>query len=389
MNINFDPNNLDIEAIKGEILAFKPYILNVKAIAGILAIGYVIYAGFTEVPKKWQGFMTAKGKNQELITSKQNLSNQEAQLNAISKELDKQQTRIFAVKPGDSPELTVINLAQQLIDLSEATQNTYVNLQPNQQTTYNVNNLVSLPIEVPGGADASAQSPAATPSGGGGGGGGGGGAALKAYVYTLRIKGTYPTLIHFLHELARYPQLIVVNNVKITPAAGEGEDKGASLNELLLVVNFTIPWRQGNPEENQPPPKPKPLVPPEVAPEGAGGAPPEGAGDGKSPAKNPFGVPKPNAGQQKQGAQTGGEASQPASQSKPPSAIPGVKKGKGKAAKAGDGSGAGSNAQAQQKGGASASDSQDKQPASSGQTQPAQTTQPSDSGQSKVKNLFR
>lgn len=240
--------------------SLKPYLMNVKALAGLGLIGFALYTTSTELPAKWAQYQAATANNKQLEQTKNNFTAEEAKLKAISAKLDELTIRLAEVPEGQSPELAGIALAQKVVNLSESTKNLYVTLQPKPSVVIGVDGLVSLPINIPGvaGASAAPGAPSETPPPPAPGG-----AAptaepapgsLNAFQYLLTIRGTYTTLATFIQELTKFPTLVLINDIKLKAVSGTvaqaPESKLAEADgtpaQVEMDLTFTIPWKRGN-----------------------------------------------------------------------------------------------------------------------------------------------
>ncbi len=232
----------DLTAKLNEI---KVYLFNIKAILGLIIILYALHTGYTELSAKYKVFSEKSTANKQLETNKANLSAEEAKLKSIASELDRQTVKTVKVSPGQSPELVAIEVAQKVVRLSEETQNTYVSLKPNDQTAFNIDSAVTLPIA--GGAPAAPADPNATaggqppadpnapPAGNN----------LNAYQYTLVVKGLYVNLATFVHQLVQSPDFIIIREIELqsqTDEPGQMLEVGANPDDVIMTLRFAIPW---------------------------------------------------------------------------------------------------------------------------------------------------
>lgn len=235
----------------------KSYLGNVKAIAGVVLVIYAIYVGVTEVPGKWGKYFETVAANGQLVERKNNLKEEEKKLNTLSEALDKLETKIALVEEGNSPELAIINVAQSVVELSEKTGNSYVELRPGATTQLDIESMVTLPVNIsagteggaaggaPPGAAASPPAQSAAPASGAGGDPSKG---LQAFQYTLIIRGTYYNLALFVQELSKFPDYILINNIKLSPPGGAGGGGAAApvnIDDIELALEFAIPWAFG------------------------------------------------------------------------------------------------------------------------------------------------
>jgi len=240
MKTNIDLNSFSLRE-------YIPYLMNVKAIAGLVLIGYALYSAITDVPAKWQNYSVKSSSNNELVKNKNQLSGEETKLKLISKELDKFSTKILEVKPGNAPQLEAIKTAQKVIALSESSKNYYMGLEPGPSNVLNISSAVTLPIQVPG-ASASAGSPSKS-SGSGSGETSTSTTDLNSFQYTLSLRGSYINLAKFIHNLVKLPDFIIINTINLTQAKETSKDipnpdaKNADKPDIDMKLNFSVPWK--------------------------------------------------------------------------------------------------------------------------------------------------
>jgi len=220
----------------------RPYIFNIKALFGIILILFGIYTGSTDLPILFKKYNDTKDSNENLMQSKQNLNVEEAKLKSISKELDKLTTKPIKIEQGNSPELIVINIAQKLIQLSENTNNTYISLQPSQPIIYNIDNAVTLPVNIPGISDSNTTS---SQSSNINSNENNSQTTLNAFQYTLLLKGTYISLATFVQELVKLSDFILINTITLSQSIdGTTTENMNKETDILMKIEFSIPWQQ-------------------------------------------------------------------------------------------------------------------------------------------------
>jgi Tfp pilus assembly protein PilO len=237
------------------ISQIKPYLLNPKGLIGVLLIIFALYTAFSEIPVKWGRYQQTQTTNKGLVDTKNNLSQEEARLQTIAKELDKLETKVLEIGPDQPAELAGIDVAQRVVQLSDTASNLYISLAPAPGRLLNVDKAVTLPIS------SAATAPQAAPSAGG--------AvpaaplagtepppdpatALNAFQYTLTVKGTYLNLATFIHNLSRMPTLIMLTQLRLEPNKEmpenmpqpvEGQTPIKPEDLISMKLDFTIPWK--------------------------------------------------------------------------------------------------------------------------------------------------
>ncbi len=250
------------------IRQYSQYVLNLKSLVGILLILYALYNGSSAIPASWQKFTANQQKNDQLTQNKNNLVSQRAQLSGISKDLDHFSTQTVMVKPGDSPDLVVISVAQKLVNLSDSLQNKYVKLDAGKAVSLDIDKAVTLPINVGGlgvdigggsqasgttaipGAPSGGASPTPAPPPGGGGSDAAAptGPQIQGFEYQLVVKGSFLNLLNFIHEICKSQNLVLIKSVALEPADADDPNNNAfnskpeDIDALKLTLNFIIPW---------------------------------------------------------------------------------------------------------------------------------------------------
>lgn len=220
--IPFLPDDFQLSELKG-------YLLNIKTLVSLLAVSYVLYAAFTDIPTKFGLYTAAMGQKGNLLNQKNSVKTEENRLKLIAQELSKLETKPLKLEVGSSPEIACLGLTQKIIDLSESLNNQYIKLTPAGTEVINVDGSVTLPVNLaaasPGaapppppaaGAPAAPAAPAPPPAPGGATTS----AELKANKYTMELKGTYLSLINFIHDLATLQEFVLIEKISLLPAAG-------------------------------------------------------------------------------------------------------------------------------------------------------------------------
>lgn len=243
-----------------------PYLLNLKAMIGLVLILYAMYTGYTGLTTKWSAFISTSSNNGKLLQNKNQLHAEEAKLKSISEALDKLSSKIIQVAPDSAPDLVAIKIAQNIVDLAEATQNTYVSLEPIQSNDIiNVDEAVTLSIKTPSVSPASLLAgvgrkkasdaktkPALLDDSSGLGekiGKDSSTAMLKSFQYKLVLQGTYANLAAFIHQVIQLKEFVVIDSLVLAPigkSATFKDDLGLDLdqsNEISLSLIFSIPWQ--------------------------------------------------------------------------------------------------------------------------------------------------
>lgn len=137
---------MNSQNLTASLKALRPYVLNVKVVFGVVLIVLALNQGFTQGKQKWQQYQDVLRSNTQLQEKKSSLAHEEAQLNTIAKELDKQHIKVLQIEAGQSPELAAIQIAESVVSMSETYQNAYESLEPKQSIVINVDQAVTLPI---------------------------------------------------------------------------------------------------------------------------------------------------------------------------------------------------------------------------------------------------
>ncbi len=251
-------NELDLSSTSFSFSEIRPYLFNIKALAGIAFVIFAISSIFTSLPEKFGTYFSTVASNQKLQESKKGLAIEENKLRRISEELSKFSTQSVKVKEGDSPELIMIKVAQKVVELSEKTENVYVNLQPIEPTVLNVDESVNLPISIPG--SNTAPKPADAPAGptpadapptvipstpAPGASGSDTKAQMNAFQYVLNLKGSYVTLAQFIHDLSKMRELIMITRITLTPISESAQGMSDMNPDFIsMKLEFAIPWQK-------------------------------------------------------------------------------------------------------------------------------------------------
>lgn len=219
--------NLNKDELKANALTLwvqiKPYCINPKTLGGAALIIFALYSGFTGVPEKWKSYQGALSKKKSLVSNKENIVNEEAKLKAISEELSKLEVKPLKIQEGQSPQLAAINVAQKVVDLSEAFHNKYIRLTPTKDPkVISIDSAVTLPIQ------GAKQTKETTGN-------------INAFVYTLELRGSYINLASFIHELSQLKDFVLIDNITMTPEGVDPENPELG-KQINLKMDFSVLW---------------------------------------------------------------------------------------------------------------------------------------------------
>ena len=118
-----------------------------KALIGILLILFGLYQLYNALPDSWNKLISANSQVQQLEKKKQIVTERLEQLRSTDKNLGKPSVEIYQLQPSQTPQLATLEIAQNVLQIAEATGNKLVSLTPSDMRVINYDKVVDIPIE--------------------------------------------------------------------------------------------------------------------------------------------------------------------------------------------------------------------------------------------------
>lgn len=280
------------------------YVTNIKGMMGVAAIFLAIYMIVSDFPMHWESYFNKIKEVETLKANKFEVLNRLQQIQKTSQSIKAVETEIYSLKPGETPQLATLSIAQTLVEGAKIEGNRFIKLTPGAVTTIDYDKVINIPIQVEtpvtqtpsdpnvtpqgaaspnlssapeGGAVPAGNQPAGTDPNAALGGATTDGAtppnpatSLQAAQYVLVIDGSLQSIAKFIYALTGQKELIFISKLRLyrkgdnpngengsqsstvveaggVPEASGQQPKADALTgkQLELELTFLVPWRTG------------------------------------------------------------------------------------------------------------------------------------------------